>query len=132
MTPSTIYAGTRNFVFKSIDSGATWKSVQTGALFLMVPAIAINPLNPKIIVAGTFTGGIYRSTDAAATWIQVTAGLPSSPTIYGLSFSTTSPQTLLAAVRSSAGTDAYMVSGDSGATWAAIYPGLTHRKARFQ
>ena len=126
VTPSTIYAGTGSFVFKSSDSGATWKSVQTGALSLMVPAIAINPLNPKIIVAGTLSariyGGIYLSTDAAATWTPIRAGLPDSSTIYGLSFSTKLPNTLLAAVHSRTG-DAYMISNDSGATWAALYPG---------
>ena len=126
LTPSTIYAGTNNFVFKSIDSGATWKPARTGASTYLTPAIAINPLNPKVIVAGTLgvgiNGGIYLSTDAAATWTPIRTGLPNSSTIYGLSFSTKFPNTLLAAVRSPAG-DAYMTSSDSGATWAAIYPG---------
>lgn len=122
MTPSTIYAGTLNFVFKSVDSGATWKPARTGALTYLTPSLAIDPLNPKTIVAGTLDGGIYRSTDGAATWTQVTAGLPNASTIYGLSFGTTSPQTLLAAVRAGSGTDSYMTSTDSGATWSALAP----------
>ena len=129
VTPSTIYAGTNNFVFKSVDSGASWKPARTGigASTYLTPALAINPLNPKIVVAGTLGtgiyGGIFLSTDGAATWTQIRAGLPNSATIYGLSFSATKPNLVLAAVSARSAGDTYMSSTDSGATWSAVYPG---------
>ncbi len=120
VTPSTIYAGTNNFVFKSVDSGATWKPARTGALTYLTPSLAINPLNPNIVVAGTLAGGVYRSVNAGASWTAVTAGLPSASTIYGLSFGSAVPQTLLAAVHPASGADLYLSSTDSGATWSAL------------
>lgn len=131
VTPSTIYAGTNNFVFKSIDSGASWKPARTGigTSTYLTPSLAINPLNPKIVVAGTLGtsvyGGIFLSTDGAATWTQIRAGLPDSATIYGLSFGTKAPQSLWAFVQpGSFGTGIYMNSLDSGATWSPNYAGL--------
>ena len=40
----------------------------------IVVAITLDPRNPKILYAGT-TGGVYRSTDGAATWEKMNKGL---------------------------------------------------------
>jgi photosystem II stability/assembly factor-like uncharacterized protein len=59
-------------ILKSVDSGLTWnKSLdwtyqqQRGVLCLR-----INPLNPKVVFAGT-SEGVYKSTDAGVNWVQV-------------------------------------------------------------
>lgn len=124
VTPTTLYGGggTSSSVYKSVDGGATWRGLDTGAP-RPISALAIDPSNPQIIVAGVVSGGIYRSINAGASWTAITAGLPSLPTIYGLSFGTTLPQTLLAAVQSRTGANTYMTSTDSGATWSGVYPG---------
>ena len=128
VTPTTIYAGTHQFVFKSVDRGATWTPSITGATGLLVPAIAVDPTNPQIVVAGTLNGGIYRSTNAGTTWTAVSAGLPPGASIYGLSFSSTVPRSLWAAVHSRDGLDSFMNSPDSGATWSSTYPGFDTSK----
>ncbi len=77
-------------VFKTTDGGSTWKKVlfvddNTGA-----NDIVMDPQNPKVLVASMYQrqrtewgfdgggpgSGIYRSTDAGATWHPVTKGLP--------------------------------------------------------
>jgi photosystem II stability/assembly factor-like uncharacterized protein len=77
-------------VFKTTDGGSSWKKVlfideNTGA-----NDIVMDPQNPKILVASMYQrqrkewgfdgggpgSGIYRSTDAGATWHPVTKGLP--------------------------------------------------------
>ena len=77
-------------VFKTTDGGTSWKKVlfideNTGA-----NDIVMDPQNPKILVASMYQrqrkewgfdgggpgSGIYRSTDAGATWHPVTKGLP--------------------------------------------------------
>ena len=82
---------TERGVFKTTDGGTSWKKVlfideNTGANDLVM-----DPQNPKILIASTYQrqrkewgfagggpgGGIYRSTDAGATWHPVTKGLPS-------------------------------------------------------
>lgn len=44
---------------------------------LAITALAIDPRNPAVILAGTYGGGIYRSTDGGQTWTPSSAGLGS-------------------------------------------------------
>jgi hypothetical protein len=49
--PATLYAGTNGGVFKSADSGRTWRSVLTG--LINVSALAIDPSAPATLYAGS-------------------------------------------------------------------------------
>jgi photosystem II stability/assembly factor-like uncharacterized protein len=83
---------TERGVFRSLDGGSTWKKVlykdeNTGAVDL-----EFDPANPQIIYAdmwasrrppwtagNSYSGpgsGLYKSTDGASTWRQLTRGLP--------------------------------------------------------
>ena len=63
-------------VLKSTDGGTTWIATGlnwTNAQARSISKLLIDPTNTSILLAAT-NNGIYRSTDAAATWTQVQAG----------------------------------------------------------
>ena len=68
--PSTLYAGTAGGgVFKSTDAGGTWSALNTGLTDLAVNALAIDPLTPTTLYAGTGTGvfSLQQTTGASPT-----------------------------------------------------------------
>jgi photosystem II stability/assembly factor-like uncharacterized protein len=76
--PATVYAGTIDGVYKSIDGGAHWKFSGTGTFFPhngYVSAVVVDPQVPGTLYAATFGGGMYRSTDGAQTWTPFNTGL---------------------------------------------------------
>ncbi|MCB9509102.1 MAG: hypothetical protein H6695_02930 [Deferribacteres bacterium] len=65
MTPSMLYAGTyTGGVFKSADGGANWNALNTGLSKLRVAALAIDPLNPNKLYAGTQGGSAWDITQS--------------------------------------------------------------------
>src|SRR5439155_26981615 len=59
--PSTLYAGTTNGVFKSIDAGSSWTQSLTNRTSRDVATLALSPASPLILYAGmrgtNFAGG---------------------------------------------------------------------------
>jgi photosystem II stability/assembly factor-like uncharacterized protein len=79
--PATIYiGGAQGGVWKTTDGGAGWVPLTDGECSLAMGWLAIDPVNPNIVYAGTgeqhFSGdsyygcGLLRSTDGGATWTQ--------------------------------------------------------------
>ncbi len=67
-SPSTIYVGADEGVFKSTDAGATWSdSLGTG---MYVASLAGSPTDPSTVFAGAWNR-IHKTTDAGATWASV-------------------------------------------------------------
>jgi photosystem II stability/assembly factor-like uncharacterized protein len=64
----TLYAGTFNGVWKSLDSGKTWASINEGLSGLDVRALAVLPAMNDILFCGTWGKGLFISTDAGQTW----------------------------------------------------------------
>jgi len=62
-TPTTLYAGTYDGLFKSTDCGGSWGSVNTGLTDTSIIALAIDPATPTILYVGTDFGGVFKSTD---------------------------------------------------------------------
>jgi photosystem II stability/assembly factor-like uncharacterized protein len=91
--PSTAYL-VAGGVYRSTDGGATWEArnggLPTYPIFpgaesptaVPVDALAIDPESPSTLFAalesvpGHVPGGVYRSTDAGATWTPASDGLP--------------------------------------------------------
>ena len=71
-------------VFKSTDGGAIWSPINTGITARSgesndtIPAfcVTIDPVDPNIVWAGTLDQrGVYKSTDAGATWTKKEQGI---------------------------------------------------------
>ena len=55
-------------MFKSTDGGANWSAGSIGSSTLVVQALAIDPVTPTMLYAGTDSGGVFRSTDGGVNW----------------------------------------------------------------
>jgi hypothetical protein len=124
-TGTTVYAGTDSGVFKSTGGGA-WAPLAQGPeddpdhpkkLNESVQSLASVTGGPML--AGVFSGGVYRSTDDGATWIPPAEnnGMPASATIYGLT--STIPGVVYAT-----GAEGVYVSLNAGASWSRITDGI--------
>jgi hypothetical protein len=124
LSPSRVYAGTGHGVARSTNSGATWNTtVQAQPTdFGLAPAIAIgqifalamNPLSPSTLYAGT-SQGVYQSTNAGMGWTLTSTGLVSSflaPFVQAIAVDPVTPSTLYA------GTSlGVFASTDAAANW---------------
>ena len=79
--PFTLYIGGPQGVWKSTDSGNTWQAINQGLATLNVRTLGMAPKNSQTLYAGTNGSGLYRSTDAGATWVPVP--LKATPTPAG-------------------------------------------------
>ncbi len=77
-------------LYKSTNGGATWTLLHNGSALVAscdtvakaiaagspcslrgVRRVAIDPNNPSIVYAGSYSRGIWRSSDGGATWVQI-------------------------------------------------------------
>jgi hypothetical protein len=85
-------------LYKSTDGGATWTFLHNGAASAAacdtvaeataagspcsvrgVRRVALDPSNPDTVYAGSYSRGIWRSTDGGATWAQIKPTLANHP-----------------------------------------------------
>ena len=86
-----------------------------------IRALAINPVIPSTLYAGT-SAGVFKSIDSGATWAAANTGLPPYyRTVYAIAINPATPSTLYAGT-------GYGVfrSTDSGSTWTAASKGPTN------
>jgi photosystem II stability/assembly factor-like uncharacterized protein len=81
--PGVVYAGTDMGLYRSDDSGAQWWLLDTPMSGLMVWSMAVDPVDPTVMFAGTGTPskpGIYRTTDEGKHWehlaVEIAADCP--------------------------------------------------------
>jgi len=117
-TPTTIYAATAfGGFFKSLDGGETWSPIG-GGLTPALPfltGIAVDPATPPRVYATArvgLDGGLYRSTDAGASWSFTRLGGLDSVAI-----DPATPSTLYAV-----GDRGVLKSSDAGANWTSVQP----------
>lgn len=118
-SPSILYAATSNGILKTTTAGTQWASANSGLSNTNVSALAIDPVTPTTLYAGTVRSGIFKSVDSGNTWISSSSGL-SNLNMTAIAVDPISPATLYAA------TDGGGVfkSINSGATWTAINGGI--------
>ncbi len=127
--PQTLYAGTYGIgggVFKSSNGGTSWALSSTGLAYSGltysdVPCLAINPITPQILYAGTYGGWLFKSANSGANWASSSTGLTSSR-VMCLALDPSTPQTLYAGADGSG----VFKSSNGGSNWAASSSGLTN------
>jgi hypothetical protein len=116
-TSGTFYVA-RQKVYTSTNNGGNWTAVSpningTSA----VREMAISQSDPNIMFA-TSGSNVFKSTDAGATWVNVTTGLPGR-TITSVSIYPTNPNDVFLTY-SGFGTDKVYKSTNGGNTWVSI------------
>ncbi len=118
--PSTLYAGTGSGIFKSLDGASTWVRLAAGPSD--VQAVAMAPLTPSTLFAGTNGEGLFKTTDGGTSWTAV-AGL-NIRTFYSIAIDPRASGTIYVGGQTlySSTTD-LAKSTDGGATWKTLDPG---------
>ena len=73
-----VYAGTDVGLYRTDDTGAQWRLLETPMTGSMVWSLAIDPVDANVMFAGTGTPSkpaIYRSSDAGKTWEQLSVDI---------------------------------------------------------
>jgi photosystem II stability/assembly factor-like uncharacterized protein len=119
-------------LYKTADSGKTWKKVLEISENTGVSDIAFDPRNPDVLYAVAYQrrrhvwtlidGGpesaIYKSVDAGATWKKLTEGMPKGDIgRIGIAVSPVAPDTVYATVESLAKDSGFYRTTDAGAHW---------------
>jgi photosystem II stability/assembly factor-like uncharacterized protein len=116
-TPSRIYAGNDDGLFKSMDGGRIWYQSEAGlprALGRSLPifSLAVAPAQPDALYAGTFEWGVARSRSAGERWQTGLENGLNAVTVRWLKFPR--PDTVLLALGQGARS---FRSTDGGRTW---------------
>jgi photosystem II stability/assembly factor-like uncharacterized protein len=66
--PAVLLNGCYKGIYRSTDSGASWNQVSAAPSTTTSYSLAIDPLNPATVYAGTSESGIIKSTDGGTNW----------------------------------------------------------------
>jgi photosystem II stability/assembly factor-like uncharacterized protein len=119
-TPANLYAAGFSGIYKSSNNGATWSAASSGINDLSVDTIAIDPITPTTLYAGSIEGGpIVKSVDGAQHWTPLSITL-----VVAIAIDPKTPTTIYAS-QSQGG---LFKSTDGGATWhglsSSTFPGF--------
>jgi photosystem II stability/assembly factor-like uncharacterized protein len=119
-------------LYKTTDSGKTWKKILTISDNTGVTDVVLDPRNPDLLLAAAYqrrrhvwtliNGGpesaIYKSSDGGATWKKLKAGLPTEDLgRISLAISASNPDVVYAGIESIDKKGGVFRSGDLGETW---------------
>ncbi len=112
--PDSIYCGTNDGVFLSVDGGLNWSRLL--ASNVSVRALAVRPNRTGTVLAGTYGNGIFLSTNGGKNWSAVNLGLGNLQ-VRDIAFHPSRPETLLAATGTGGGIQRSVTGGLS---WAPV------------
>jgi len=73
--PDIIYVATNDYIYKSRDGGRTWANLSKGMSHSRVIAMAVDPVYPATVYAGTKGDAVYKSYDGGQRWASMRSGL---------------------------------------------------------
>jgi photosystem II stability/assembly factor-like uncharacterized protein len=137
--PDIVYIGAASGgLWKTTNGGTSWSDVSQDFATSAFGAIAIDPSNPNVVYAGTgeavdgfnmnfYDGrGLFKSTNAGATWTQVTNGFGLTTHFGAIAVCPTNPNIVLACLASgysligSLSNEGIWRSTDAGVTWTRV------------
>lgn len=83
--PDMLIVGTNSGIFRSMDSGDSWKKLDTSSVAGLqnVESLAIDPRNPDVVFAGTWYLP-YRTKDGGKTWAITKQGIIDDSDIFAI------------------------------------------------
>jgi photosystem II stability/assembly factor-like uncharacterized protein len=81
--PNIIYATSGSTIYKSTDEGSTFTNVTSGLPSRTITSVYVHPDSQNVVVisySGFGAGKVYKTTNGAASWINISGDLPDSPT----------------------------------------------------
>jgi photosystem II stability/assembly factor-like uncharacterized protein len=124
--PHTVFAGANDGIYKSIDGGQSFERLPSPMDNLDVWRIAIDPVSPDIIFAGTRPAALFRSTDGGVQWQKLAADIAEEcpnvrvPRVTALTVDPSDHRIVWAGVE----VDGVRRSTDGGNTWSRITGGI--------
>jgi photosystem II stability/assembly factor-like uncharacterized protein len=114
-----LFTCTNKQLYKTTNRGTQWfpyhgnmDSTST------INSIAIQTSDPRVMLVGYKNGKVWRTTDAGASWLSISSGLPSR-TLTDIQFDPTKPQTYYCCYSGYSSTGVYKTT-DAGNSWFAI------------
>jgi photosystem II stability/assembly factor-like uncharacterized protein len=123
--PHTIVAAGDTGVFRSHDGGAHWERVGQQGDLPTIWSLAIDPVDPNVLFAGTRPAGVYRSRDGGAKWERLTIDIAKecsigTPFVTAVMVDPDDHRVVFAGVE----IDGVFRSRDGGDSWARMKEGL--------
>jgi photosystem II stability/assembly factor-like uncharacterized protein len=74
--PGLAYAGSEVGLYRSDDNGASWEMLESPMTGTQIWSVAVDPVDPDVIFAGTKPPGVFRSFDRGKYWERLPVGIP--------------------------------------------------------
>ena len=121
---NTVYAGTTEGLYKTLDGGTNWKRM-TGS-DVIVNDVYVDSKNPQHVLLATDRGGVLESDDAGLSFKASNTGF-SQRQVAALLVDAKTPETIFAGVVNDKTYGGVFVSHDKGASWTQQSNGLQGR-----
>jgi photosystem II stability/assembly factor-like uncharacterized protein len=125
--PRTVFAGANDGIYQSRDGGQSFERLDSPMNSLDVWKIAIDPVDPDIIFAGTRPAALFRSTDGGTHWHKLAADIAKEcpnvrvPRVTALTVDSSDHRVVWAGIE----VDGVRRSTDGGDSWTPIANGIT-------
>jgi photosystem II stability/assembly factor-like uncharacterized protein len=75
-TPGLAYAGSEVGLYRTKDNGMSWEVLESPMNGRQIWSIALDPVDPDVIFAGTKPAAIFRSLDRGKSWEPLSVAIP--------------------------------------------------------